>query len=300
MLTERQERFEAFVRYAWLVLLLAFILTPFLVTVLASVTPDRAILTQPARWFTSGFSLDNYTYILTGKIPAQYHVEEGQRTLSMVSREIRFLPTAMWHSVVVAVLVMIFDLLLGVPAAYALVRMPIRGKNSIFNFILGTKLIPVVALAIPYYQLMQSFGLTNTLTSLVLMYVALTLPFVILILCIAFKQVDRSIEEAAQVDGLNPLQILIRIVVPVSAPSIVSAGLFAFMLSYCEFLFGMLLATNQSVRTMPVTIASVSVNPDVSLGLMCAGIVLGVLPTLIVIVPVWRFIVQGVAEGATK
>ena len=87
---------------------------------------------------------------------------------------------------------------------------------------------------------------------------------------------------------------------PVAAPSIVGAGLFAFMLSYCEFLFGLLLATNQSVRTMPVTMASVSVNPDVSLGLTCAGIILGILPTLLVIIPVWRYMIRGLAEGATK
>jgi multiple sugar transport system permease protein len=80
----------------------------------------------------------------------------------------------------------------------------------------------------------------------------------------------------------------------------VGAGLFAFMLSYSEFLFGLRLTTNESVRTLPVTLASVSVNPDVSLGLITAGIVLGVLPTLIVIVPVWRYMVRGLAEGATK
>ncbi|MDR6755416.1 multiple sugar transport system permease protein [Mycoplana sp. BE70] len=300
MSTSMRERLEAAVRYLWIAILLVFVLTPFLVTLLASLTPDKAIISQPARWFTSGFNIDNYVYILTGKLPSQYEVEAGQRTMSMVSQEIRFLPTAMLHSIIVSLLVMAFDLILGAPAAYALVKMRIRGKGVVLNFILGTRLIPLVAVAIPYYELMQLFKLTNTLTSLVIMYVGLTLPFVILILCVAFRQIDRAIEEAAQVDGLNPLQTLVRIVVPVAAPSIVGAGLFAFMLSYCEFLFGLLLATNQSVRTMPVTMASVSVNPDVSLGLTCAGIILGVLPALIVIVPVWRYMIRGLAEGATK
>lgn len=300
MSTRLQEHLGSAARYLWIALLLVFVLTPLLVTLLASLTPDKAIVSQPARWFTSGFNIDNYAYILTGRLPAQYEVEAGQRTMSMVSQEIRFLPTAMLHSVIVAVLVMIFDLLLAAPAAYALVKMRIGGKGIVLNFILGTRLIPLVAVAIPYYELMQMFRLTNTLTSLVIMYVGLTLPFVILILCVAFRQIDRSIEEAAQVDGLNPLQILVRIVVPVAAPSTVGAGLFAFMLSYCEFLFGLLLATNQSVRTMPVTMASVSVNPDVSLGLTCAGIILGILPALIVIVPVWRYMIRGLAEGSSK
>jgi multiple sugar transport system permease protein len=287
-------------RYLWIAVLLVFVLTPLLVTLLASITPDKAIISQPAHWFTSGFNIDNYLYILTGKLPSQYAAETGQRTMGMVSQEIRHLPASMLHSSVVSLLVMVIDLVLGALAAYALVKMRFRGKGMVLNFILGTRLIPVVALAIPYYELMQQFKLTNTLTSLVIMYVGLTLPFTVLILCVAFRQVDRSIEEAAQLDGLNPLQILVRIVVPVAAPSMVGAGLFAFMLSYSEFLFGLLLTTNESVRTLPVTLASVSVNPDVSLGLITAGIVLGVLPTLIVIVPVWRYMVRGLAEGASK
>ena len=287
-------------RYVWVVLLMVFVLTPLLVTLLASITPDKAIISQPAHWFTSGFNIDNYIYILTGKLPSQYAAEAGQRTLGMVSEEIRHLPASMLHSIVVAFLVMAIDLVLGAPAAYALVKMRFRGKDIVLNFILGSRLLPVVALAIPYYELMQMFNLTNTLTSLVIMYIGLTLPFTVLILCVAFRQVDRSIEEAAQLDGLNPLQTLIMIAVPLSAPSIVGAGLFAFMLSYSEFLFGLLLATNERVRTLPVTLASVSVNPDVSLGMITAEIILGMLPTLIVIVPVWRYMVRGLAEGATK
>lgn len=287
-------------RYLWIVLLMVFVLMPLLVTLLASITPDKAIISQPAHWFTSGFNIDNYVYILTGKLPSQYTAEAGQRTLGMVSEEIRHLPTSMLHSIVVALLVMVIDLVLGAPAAYALVKIRFRGKGMVLNFILGSRLLPVVALAIPYYQLMQVLNLTNTLTSLVIIYIGLTLPFTVLILCVAFRQVDRSIEEAAQLDGLSPLQTLITIAVPLSAPSIVGAGLFAFMLSYSEFLFGLLLATNERVRTLPVTLASVSVNPDVSLGMITAGIILGVLPTLVVIIPVWRYMVRGLAEGATK
>lgn len=287
-------------RFVWLGLLLTFILLPFLVTLLASITPDKAMVSRPAAWFTSGFNLDNYIYILTGQLPSQYLVEEGQRTMSMVSQEIRHLPMAMLRSVMIALIVMAIDLILGAPAAYALVKMRFRGKDMVLNFILGSRLLPVVALAIPYYALMQQFRLTNTLTSLIIIYVGLTLPFTVLILCAAFRQINKAIEEAAQLDGLNPLQILIKIAVPITTPSIVGAGLFAFMLSYSEFLFGLLLAPSERVRTLPVTLASVSVNPDVSLGLITSGIVLGVLPTLIVIIPVWRYMVRGLSEGAVK
>jgi multiple sugar transport system permease protein len=141
-------------RYLWIALLMVFVLTPLLVTLLASITPDKAIISQPAHWFTSGFNIDNYNYILTGKLPSQYTAEAGQRTLGMVSEEIRHLPASMLHSIVVALLVMAIDLVLGAPAAYALVKMRFRGKEMILNFILGSRLLPVVARAIPYYELM--------------------------------------------------------------------------------------------------------------------------------------------------
>jgi multiple sugar transport system permease protein len=168
------------------------------------------------------------------------------------------------------------------------------------NAIMASKLIPVVAIAIPYYALMQQFALTDNLLSLVLIHSALTLPITVLFLAASIRRIDRTIDEAARLDGLNPVQILCRVILPLARPSLVGAALFAFMLSYSEFLFALLLASNQSVRTLPVTLASVSVNPDVSLGLITAGVVVGIAPTLLLIVPIWKLMISGLVEGATK
>lgn len=277
----------------------AFVLAPFAMTLLASVTPDAALISRPPAWFSHGFSLDNYLYILTGAVPAQYQVD-ASRSFSMVSQEIRQLPVGMVNSMIASIAVMIVNVTLGSMAAHALGRLRFRGKRLALNVIMASRLIPAVALAIPFFGLMQDLRLTNNLLSLVLIYSALTLPVTILFLTASFLRVDRAIEEAAQIDGLNPIQILLRIVVPLSRPALVGAALFSFMLSYSEFLFGLLLITQQSNRTLPVMLASVSVNPDVSLGLITAGIVLGILPTLVVIVPIWRFMLGGLAEGALK
>jgi multiple sugar transport system permease protein len=281
-------------------LLMAFVLAPFLMTLLASITPDRAMISRPAHWFSEGFTFDNYRYLFTGALPDQYAVADGQRSFSMVSQEIQHLPTSMANSALVALVVMVINVVFGSMAAYAIGRLRFRGKALWFNFIMGSRLIPVVALAVPYYGLMQTLDLTNTLFSLVLIYASLTLPFTILLLVASFRRIDRAIEEAAQVDGLNPGQILLRIVLPLSKPALVGAALFAFMLSYSEFLFGLLLTTNADTRTLPVMLASVSVNPDVSLGLITSGVIIGVLPTLLVIIPIWRFMLRNLSEGAVK
>jgi ABC-type glycerol-3-phosphate transport system permease component len=301
MRTDRRSRFAASsAKLLGALLLLSFVLAPFAMTLLASLTPDRALLSRPARWFSQGLTFDNYRYLFTGELPSQYQVSAGGRSFSMVSEEILHLLTSMLHSAEVAVVVMIINLLLGSMAAYALARLRFAGKKLVFNFIVGTRLIPAVALAVPFYGLMQTMKLINNLLSLVLIYTALTLPFTILLLVASFRRIDRAIEEAAQIDGLNPGQVLLRIVVPLTKPALVGTALFSFMLSYSEFLFGLLLTTNSDSRTLPVTLASVSVNPDVSLGLITAGVIVGVLPTLLVIVPIWRFMIRGLAEGATK
>jgi multiple sugar transport system permease protein len=278
--------------------LVAFVLAPFAMTVVASVTPDVAIVSRPPAWFSHGFTLDNYRYIFTGHIPAQYKVSgAGGRSFSMISEEIRQLPFAMWRSALVAGVVMVVNIALGSAAAYAIARLNFRGKATALNALMASKLIPVVAIAIPYYALMQKFALTDNLLSLVLIHSALTLPITVLFLAASIRRIDPTIDEAA---GLNPLQTLYRVILPLARPSLVGAALFAFMLSYSEFLFALLLASNQSVRTLPVTLASVSVNPDVSLGLITAGVVVGIAPTLLLIVPIWKLMISGLVEGATK
>jgi len=278
-----------------------FVLAPFVMTLIASVTPDAALVSRPAAWFSHGFTLDNYRYIFTGELPAQYVVGSGDdRSFSMISEEIRRLPGAMGRSAMVASAVMLVNLLFGSAAAYAIGRLRFRGKAVAFNAIMASKLIPVVAIAIPYYALMQKFALTNNLMSLVLIHSAMTLPITVLFLATSFRRIDRTIDEAARIDGLNPFQILLRVTLPLSKPSLVGAALFAFMLSYSEFLFALLLASSQSVRTLPVTLASVAVNPDVSLGLITAGVVVGTAPTLLLIIPIWRFMISGLVEGAVK
>jgi ABC-type glycerol-3-phosphate transport system permease component len=287
------------VRYVSAVLLSLFLLAPFAMSIFASVMPDAAILSRPPHWANFGFTLDNYRYILTGEIPAAY-LDATQRTHAMISQEIRQLPQALLNSLEVALVVMILNVIFGSMAAYAIARLRFRGRMLAFNFLMGSRLIPVVALAIPYYSLIQAMRLLNNPIALVLMYLSLTLPFTVLFLIASFLRIDKSIEESARLDGLNPGQILLRVTAPLSAPALVGAGLFAFMLSYAEFFFGLLLATQQSNRMLPVTLGSVSVNPDVSLGMINAGIILGVLPTMIVVIPIWRLMLRGLTEGSGK
>jgi ABC-type glycerol-3-phosphate transport system permease component len=109
-----------------------------------------------------------------------------------------------------------------------------------------------------------------------------------------------EIEESAKVDGASGLQTFRKITLPLSASSIVATGLFAFMLSYSEFLYALVLGGTSRSRTLSVVMASLSTNTDVSWGMLMAGVFLTLIPTLILVIVVWRFVVENIILGASK
>lgn len=284
--------------YTGAVLLAIFIAAPLVWIFLSSVLPEDAILTFPPNWFKYGFTLDNYNYIFTGEIPKSHEVTGQLRT--MISQEVRLVPRTIVNSVLVAMAVMVINWIVGSLAAFSYARLRFPGRTGTFFFITLSRLIPAVALAVPYYAIVQKMGLLNTYCALIAIYSVLTLPFTILILTLYFRGIPREIEEAAQLDGCGPFQTLIRITIPLALPSLIGAGLFAFMISYSEFLFALLITPAREARTLPVILASVSWNPDVTWGLLSSSIAIGLIPTIVLVVPVWRYMVKGLVAGGVQ
>ncbi len=294
--------------YAGAVLLAIFTLAPLVWIFLSSVIPEDALLVFPPDWFKHGFTTDNYNYIFTGEIPRSHLVSGQLRT--MISQEVRRVPRALINSFIVAFAVMLINCIVGSLAAFAYARLRFVGRTATFFFIALSRLIPAVALAVPYYVIVViidkwlgerlQLHLLDSHWALIAVYSVLTLPFTVLILTLYFRGIPEEIEEAAQLDGCDPFQILIRITIPLSLPSLMGTGLFAFMISYSEFLFGLLITTSIKSRTLPVVLGSVSWNPDVTWGLLSASIAIGLIPTLILVVPVWRYMVRGLVAGGIR
>jgi ABC-type glycerol-3-phosphate transport system permease component len=275
-----------------------FALAPFLWILLSGFLPAVAILTVPPEWFKYGLILDNYRYIFTGEVPRAYEV--GGQLRRMISEEVRAVPRVALNSTLVALGTLALNWILGGPAAYAYARLRFAGKVATFYFVTASRLIPAAALAIPYYLIVKRLGLLDHPLAVVLVHTALTLPFTVLILTLYFRTIPPEIEESAQLDGATRPMILRRVVLPLALPSLVGTGLFAFMLSYGEFLFSLLVMSSPHSRTLPVTLASVSTNPDVSWSLLSAGTTLAVLPALLLVWPIWRYMVRGLVSGAVS
>jgi len=209
------------------ILLIVYVVGPLLWVAVASFQGENELLRKPPRIIPQNPTLANYKYVFTGEIPTDYEVKGQLR--SRISQEARLIPQALKNSFIVASAVMAVNVVFGSLAAYTFSRFSFRYKPFFLNFVLGSRLIPAIAVAIPYYIIIQSMGLLDTHLALILVYLALTLPFTIWFLTLFFNGIPRDFEDAALIDGCSYIQALVKVVLPMSIPGLVTAAAFAFM-----------------------------------------------------------------------
>lgn len=279
------------------VVLAMVIVGPFLWTLSASLQTETAIAQRPPDWVPQPLSVENYRYVFTGEIPTAYEVRGLLR--SPITQEARVLPWGLRNSVLVGVGVVLINLILGTIAAYTLAREKFRGRILSFYFILGSRLLPPIAVAIPTYMILRQLGLLDTKIALVLVHSAFTLPLTIWVLTMYFRALPEEIEQAALLDGCSRLEVLRRIVVPMSAPGLAAVAAFSFLFSYSEFLFALLTTSTPRAKTIPVMIAAISGNPDASYTLMSVGIIMAIVPALLFALVFRRYITSGLVRSLT-
>lgn len=279
-------------------LILLFTGGPVLLSLYGSLVPDRILFDPTRSLLTEGPNFETYRYVFTGQLPDSYLQESANR--AMISDAARQVPQALVNSTVNALAAMVLNLLLGAPAAFIFARYVFPGKKISFLYLILSPLVPAVALVTPIYMMMQWLGLIGTPFGIILVHTARALPFTILILSVFFRRIPPEIFEAAVLDHCNRFQVFWRVAVPLSLPSIGATGLFAFMLSYSEFMFGMLLSGDAQTRPVSVVMAALARNTDVSWSLLNTGIFIAIVPTLVLVVIVWRFVVEGLLSGAVK
>jgi multiple sugar transport system permease protein len=279
-------------------LILLFTGGPVLLSLYGSLTPDRILLSPDKSLFTEGPNFETYRYVFTGELPASYTTETANR--AMISDAARQVPKALGNSVFNALAAMVLNLILGAPAAFVFARYIFPGKKISFMYLILSPLVPAVALVTPIYMMLQALGLVGTQLGIILVHTAKALPFTVLILSVFFRKIPAEIFEAAVLDHCSRFQTFWRVALPLALPSIGATGLFAFMLSYSEFMFAMILSGNGETRPVSVVMAALARNTDVSWSLLNTGIFITIVPTLILVVLVWRFVVEGLLSGAVK
>lgn len=208
-------------------------------------------------------------------------------------------PRSFLNSVIVSVGHTIIALLISFPAAYALSRLRFRGKELVGAWILLTRCLPPVGVAIPLYLIFLQVNLYNTRIGLMLIYLTLNLSFAVWMLRAFIDQIPREIDEAAFVDGCSRLRFLYSILLPLVSPGLVATAIYVFTLAWNEFVFAFLF-TASSVRTAPVEIASYITPMGIQWGPMSAAGVLIIMPVLFFSFLIRKYLISGMTMGAVK
>ncbi|HHV65549.1 MAG TPA: carbohydrate ABC transporter permease [Peptococcaceae bacterium] len=207
-----------------------------------------------------------------------------------------------YNSVVVVAFSVIFILIICTPASYVLSRVNFRGRGFLsFLFTAGMG-IPYQLLLIPLYFIMFRVGLTNTLGGLVIVYVALSIPFTIFLMLGFFRTLPSVLEEAALIDGCTPIQTFFRIMLPLGRPAVITASIFNFLSLWNEFLLALVFTNDDWKFTLSVGLNALQTSMQYTGDWVAlfAGIVVVIIPTLIVYLLLSRRIIEGLTLGAVK
>lgn len=208
--------------------------------------------------------------------------------------------TALRNSLIVGLVVAVITTLLAAPAAYSLSRFDYRGRNLFSLLILGTQTLPAVAVLVPLVVIIRQLGLTNTLTALIFIHLALGLPIAVWMLKGYIDAIPRDLEEAAMVDGCGRFGAMARIVLPLIRPALVAVGTFAFVLSWGEFVIALAIVSKAEVRTLPLALQSLFDPYQFSWGTVMAGGVVIALPAVLLFFIFRKQLVGGLLAGGVK
>jgi multiple sugar transport system permease protein len=279
---------RAFSVLRWVTIALLIIVTafPFYYMVELSFVSIEKLLRHPAQLWVpiQDFTLQTYNNVLKS-------VDDGGQGFGHF----------MMNSAIVAIATALFTLGVAVPGAYAVARLKFFGQRQISTLFLAVYLFPVIIIAIPLFVGFSALGIRESLLGLAIVYIAQTIPVSIHMLRSYIKTMPVSIEEAAMVDGASRFRILRQIVIPLAMPTIVSTGLYVFMIAWNEFLFALLFLTaNRDLWTVSLGLSQLSNGIEVSKTVLMAGSVLLTIPIIVLYGLTERALTEGLTSGADK
>ena len=281
-------QFQRFVkRLLWLYLptlfFLVFVLLPFYWMTITSFKQDRNIFDPKANpfWFNMAPTLKHYINLIN-----------PDKTDFLIWIQ---------NSLMVAGMVTVISVSIGIMAGYSLARLRYKGAETIGSSVFITYLVPPSLLFLPLSHVIGQLGLMETRWAMVLSYPTFLVPFCTWLLMGYFRTIPKEIEECALVDGCTRIKALLRIVLPVAIPGIITAALFSFTLAWGEYLYSITFVTDSYEKTIPSAVVGELIRGDVyHWGGLMAGALLGSIPIALVYVIFLDYYVSGLTAGATK
>jgi len=279
-----RSRFFPWVQYFSGFLVLVFAMAPIAWLVITSISIHRNIISVPLRLIPPEVTFQRY-----GDVVANHN------------NDIAFaFKVAMGNSLIVAGAATIVSLVLGSLASYAFARLRFAFKGKIMYLILFTYMVPSVVVVMPLYLLLSKLGMLNSRPTLILLYLTMSLPFVIWVMQSYFGSLSRTFEEAASIEGCSRLQVLWHIYVPMARPGIIATAILSFLIAWDEFFFALVFTSTLAAKTIPVAIAEFSGKHYVDYEMIAMGGVIASLPPVLIAVIFQKYIVMGMTSGGIK
>lgn len=285
-------------------LLVLYVAGPVAWLLSSSFKTESEITAKPPTWMPKQPTGGNYAAIFDNGSKEVTYENRRQGDAATIGR---FLPSgaqnllpSVWNSFVVGTWVAALSIVLSLTAAFAIAVINFRGRRGTLYTILVTRMIPDIALIVPLFLAMRNFGLVNTRLALVATYLAVTLPFTIFILINYFESIPRDLYRAARTDGCSHRQALWHVYLPVSLPAIVASLMFAFLTSWNEFIFALILTQDIRAQTLPIVISGFVMDFTTSFSFINAAGVIAIIPPVVLAMLFERYIVSGLTAGAVK
>ena len=263
-----------------IILLVIFCLAPLLWQFLTSIKVNQDISSLPNIYFPRRYTLEHYINLFTSRPLLHYIL----------------------NSAFVSITSTLLCLGIGTPAAYALARLTLRGEKIILTVIIIITLFPFILIFLGLLEIIQILKLGNNYISLIVCYTAINLPLTLLVMRSFFQQLPRELENAAKVDGYSTWQMLIKILLPLTVPALVTTGILTFIFAWNEFILALTFISQESMKTLPVAAAQLSgsLGKEIPYGAIAAMTVIGTFPLVVLVMFFQGKIVQGLTSGAVK
>jgi multiple sugar transport system permease protein len=251
---------------------------PALWILLTSLKTETELVRKPITWWPDQATLLNYRQAFTDQPLLAY----------------------MANSAIVAIGATVLSLIVSAGAAYAIARLNLKHRQLILTAIVASSMFPLVTLLVPIFETMRTLGLLNSYTALILPYVVLNLPVCTLVLVSFFQSIPRDLENAAMIDGCTRVGALARVVVPLAAPGVFTAGILAFVNAWDEFLLALSLNSSAAMRTLPVGITLYQGEFSFPWPIISAALIVAIVPVAVLIAVFQERVVGGLTQGGLK
>ncbi len=273
---------EYVIMYGWLL----FVLFPFAWMISLSLRKTQSVYKDLFFQSLDEVTFENYLYLIQGQFP--------YRNIQI------FFLNALRNSVVVTVSAVVGILVVSILASYAFSQIRFFGRNVLFYFLLAGMMIPVHVLMLPLFRVVRLFGIQHSLLSVILPYIAVGIPLSIFLFTGFFRNIPVPLLEAARLEGASHMQVLLKIVLPLSRPVISANVIFQFMFVWNEFPLALVLLQKSSLYTLPIEVIKVQGQYMTPWNIVATAVMAAILPIIAVYLIFQRQFVSGIVAGAVK